>query len=215
MHYKLKSGEDPFELNPGLLAIAQYKALTARQMFFVCLVADTDWDNPLKTLPARQRREKAALIVGFPMEAGGKRLDKNGRQLVNGQIEDVEAAIKFYQSVQFDEDQANLEAVNKQIEEARALMSKDKEKLAGSDKKLMFDLAEKAVKLGKGINDLVETRDSIVARIKAKKPINLEIVTGTSADLPDLDLDKMDEDNGESLSDMIVNRQHQLKETND
>ncbi len=206
MHYKLKSGEDPFELNPGLLAIEEFKNLTPTQMFFVCLIADQEWDNPLKTMPERQRRERAAMIVGYPMEPGGKRFDKNGRNMINGKVETVEKAIEVYRKNHFDEDEANLAAVDHQIQEARELMMLDKTKEAAGDAKLKYDLAEKAIKLGQGITKLIENRAEIKAMIQAKKPVKLEITTHTAADLMD-DNDEMEGDEEMSTIDRVMSKQ--------
>lgn len=202
MLFKLVSGQNPFDLNPGLLAIAEYKDLTDRQMFFVCLSADADWDNPLRTLPEKQRREKAALIAGYPLEADGKRPDKNARMLIGGKIESVEKAIAFYRATQFDEDKANLAAIDHQVQEARDLMALDKQKAAQGDIELAFVLAEKAVKLGQGIARLVETRRELKALVQAKEPIKLEITTYTAADLPSEEEDQGDQE--ESTIDKVM-----------
>lgn len=204
MQYKLVSGKDPFELNPGLRAIAKFNELTDRQMFFVILVADTDWDNPLRTFPEKQRREKAAIAAGYLMEADGKRPDKNARDIINGKLDKVEKAIAEYRNLHFDEDEANLAAINQQIQEARELMQMDKEKAANKDYEKAFVLAEKAMKLGQSIHKLVETRDATLARIKEKKPILIDTLTNTAADVaPD---GPEDGDSEESTIDKYMSR---------
>src|SRR5690606_28613191 len=115
VHSDLATGEkDFFELNPGAKAIEEFNKCSSRQMFFVCLVADRDYDSPLRTLPERTRREKAVVIAGYPRE--GNRPDKNARNLINGKVESVEAAITKYYEIQFDEDKAMLHAINAQIQ---------------------------------------------------------------------------------------------------
>jgi hypothetical protein len=222
MLFRLVSGKDPFELNPGLRAIPQFNKLTDRQMFFVCLVADTDRDNPIVTQPERQRRERAAMIAGYPMEADGKRPDKNARDIINGKINSVEDAIVEYKRNQFDEDKANEAALNQQIQEIRECMATNKRKQAEvvekktakdgtkterkyTDEAQVFDLVEKAAKLGKGLPDLIEARDKLRAKLKAKDPVKLEIITHTAADLPAEDEDG---DEAESTIDRVMRLQN-------
>lgn len=183
MHYRLKAGEDPFVLNPGLLAIPAYADLTPMQMFYVILAADSAYDNPLKTLPEKQRKEKAAIIAGYGMEADGKRPAKNTRDLIAGKVESVEKAITEYRANQYDEDKANLEATNFQIQEVREFLTKDKNALAGEDTKLYATLLKEAVVLGKGLTDLVEARRRLETIINEKEPVKIEIETFTAADV--------------------------------
>lgn len=185
MLFKLVHGVDPFELNPGALALEAYKTLTASQFIFTCLVADSDHDNPLRLLPERQRREKAAKVAGYGYEAGGKRFDRNARDIINGKIERVEKAIVEYHANQYDADKANLEAVLRQIEEARLLAKEDRVALAKrlGDPELAYKLAERAIKLTNALPGLIETRDTLIKLIKEKEPVQMNILTGTAADL--------------------------------
>lgn len=199
MVFKLIHGIDPFELNPGALAIEDFKNLTPQQFTFVCLIADTDYDNPLKTLPEQLRREKAVKVAGYGMESDGKRFDKNARNMINGKVETVEKAIITYRDNQFDEDKAALEAVDKQIEEARKLMRSDKEAIAVKmgDPELAFKLANQAIKLGEGIAKLMATKKELKKLIQEKEPVKMNIETGTAADLDNIP----DEDGeGEKMS---------------
>ncbi len=201
MLYKINSEQDIFELNPGLRAIKEYNALTPRQMLFVCLVSDVDFDNPLRSLPEMERREKAAKVAGYPTDTDGKRLDKNGRNLVHGKVESVEAAIAEYRNLQFDEDKANLQAIENQIEEIRWMMNlkkedaakitktkknketKEEETTTYVDYDLAFNLAEKSAKLGASLAKLVETKKELKAKVQAKEPIKFEVSTYTAGDI--------------------------------
>lgn len=202
MLYKLINGVDPFELNPGVLVIKEFKDLTPQQFTFVCLTADSDHDNPLRTLPERQRREKAAKVAGYSMELDQKRLNRNTRMMVAGKVESVEKAIIEYRANQFNEAKANLEAVDNQIAEARYLMNLKKEdicrvKKTVKDKKtgketekvyidyeLVFDLTGKASKLAADVARLVNVKKELKAIVDAEEPIKLEgIETYTSSDL--------------------------------
>jgi len=190
MLFKLIHDKDTHELNPGAQAIKELAELTNGQFFFVCLVADTDYDNPLRTLPEKARREKAARIAGYTGVEKDGRPDKNVRNLINGKVEAVEKAITWYREHQFDEDKAALAAINRQITEAREMMEMDKMKMANKDPELAFKLTEKAMKFGAGINALYAERKELEQRIKLKEPVQMNIITNTSADLagvPELD----------------------------
>lgn len=182
MQYKLKHGEDPFESNPGLHAIAEFECLTPRQMFFVILVADSSFDNPLKTFPDRIKREKAAKICGWPQDTNGRELDRNGRDVVNGKIESVEKAIEKFRYLTFDEDKENLRAVEQQIAEARDFMQKIKK--VKDDPKLEADLIDKGLKIGTSIEKLMESKKNLIKTIQLKEPVKIEgVSTFTAVDL--------------------------------
>jgi len=190
MLFKLIHDKDIHELNPGARAIKELTDLTSSQFFFVCLVADTDYDNPLRTLPDKIKREKAARIAGYLGTEADGRPDRNVRNLINGKVDNVEKAINWYREHQFDEDKAALAAINRQITEAREMMEMDKMKMANKDPELAFKLTEKAMKFGAGINALYVVRKDLEQRIKSKEPIQMNITTNTSADLvgvPDTD----------------------------
>ena len=172
MLYRLKSDKDTLELNPGARAIAEFDALTGMQFFFVCLVADTDRDNPIKSFPEKERRAKAATIAGYGME--GNRPDKNARNLINGKVESVEKAIAKYRELQYDEDEVSLEAVNTQVSEVRKIMSEDKEKLAQGDPELKYKLIEKATNIGKKLPDLLEARRKLLEILDRKNLSNMK-----------------------------------------
>jgi hypothetical protein len=135
VHSDLATGDEKafFEMNPGALAIEEFNKCTSRQMFFVCLVADRDWDSPYRTLPERTRRERAVLTAGYPME--GNRPDKNARNLINSKVEKVERAITKYKEIQWDEERAMFDAATAQIQEALSAIAADKTALATVVKK--------------------------------------------------------------------------------
>jgi len=182
MQYKLKSGSDPFEINDGLRAIAEFADLTARQMFFVILVADPSYDNPLKTFPDKQKREKAAIICGWPQDTDGRTLDKGGRNMVAGKVESVEKAINKFRELHFDEDKENLRAVEQQIAEARDFMQEIK--ATKGDLKLKADLIDKGLKIGTSIEKLMESKRNLIKTIQLKEPVKIEgVLTYTASDL--------------------------------
>lgn len=126
MIYKLRQNEDIFELNDGLMAVKEFSILDSRQMFFVCLVCDPSRDNPVGTLSGRQRREQAARIAGYRLEADGKRLDKNGRNAVTGKIPSIEVAIDKFKELHYNQRQRSIDSTKKQISEIQDFLESDK-----------------------------------------------------------------------------------------
>lgn len=194
MLYKIKEGVNTFDENDGLHAIPEFAKLDDpivnknfpeardRRIKFVILYSDRH--SPLRTLPDKQRREKAAQISGYKME--GNRLDRNGRAVVNGEVEAVETAILKYLELQFDENQDSLDSTNKLIRTNREFINhvnnrKDEEK---KNRQYGKDL-ELANKLAKQLPELIEAKqklESVLQVVIGNKP---EITTFSSADLPD------------------------------
>lgn len=196
--FKEATGREFFELNPGSEAIEEFNRCTSRQMFFVCLVADRDFDSPLRTLPEHTRRTKAAEIAGWPLE-DGKRLDKNGRNLVAGKVESVEIAIAKYRELQYDEKEDMFEAVDTQIQEAIHVMRMDKEefctivktvntksgdviKETRFDGKMYVQMVKDAMKLGSGLAELKETKSKLEAMLPKTNTVLNDLTTYTSND---------------------------------
>lgn len=164
---KIVHGKDVFELNDWLKAFPEFMNLLPMQMTAVALFAD--YDSPLRTKPDKERRELAAKIGGYPLEADGKRLNKNAREFVDGKRVTLEAAIEKYKEIQYDETKDILEAYNKQIQEIIALMIMDKTELVKDDPKLAMDLAEKAGKLSKLLPEIKESKNKIQELMNVKE----------------------------------------------
>jgi len=207
MLYKLVASEDPFDLNPGIRAIEAYNKLTGQQFFFVSLVSDSDWDNPVRTLPEKTKREKAAKIAGYGME--GKRPDKNARNMINGKIESVERAILEYRSLQYDEDKVNLDLINTQIERTQTLIRDYDSKLKDENIDARFDYANKAIKLTLELTKLIEKKKELITLIQKKEPVKVAVSTYTAADLTPQEGDEPDEDEeGMSTIDKVMAQKH-------
>jgi hypothetical protein len=176
MLYKIKDGVDCFELNPELLAVPEFAKLTERQFRVVALVADRR--SPLRTLPDKARREKACLIAGYGME--GARPDKNARTIIAAGVPSIETAIATYKSYQFDENQETLDTINAQIHEIKEYLKSDKSEAKDFGKAL-----EQAAKLGERLPGLVEAKQKLEALLQISTEQKPEIMTGTSADVPD------------------------------
>jgi hypothetical protein len=193
-----KGTKDFFEENPGARAMEKYNKCTSRQMLFVCLVADRDWDAPLRTLPERQRRERAVILSGYPME--GTRPDKNGRNLIAGKVESVEKAIEQYREDQYDEERVMLDAITAQIQETLDTMASNKEELAKRiktktdkdgnteietfiDAKQLSILKMEAVKLSEKLPALRAAKKALLEGMKIETSVQGEFMSHTSQDL--------------------------------
>ncbi len=186
MLFKLSTDKSPFVLNDGLKAIREFVCLTDRQFTAVALVAD--YQSPLRKLPEKQKREQAAIIAGWPME--GKRLDKNGRNFVDGQVKSMEKAIQKYREIDYDEDKEALEKITKQIQENNKAIDENKELAAVKkekngetyvDKKLQYELIDKANKFSRELPDLYEAKKKLQDVLNLREEAN--ITTFTSVDL--------------------------------
>lgn len=195
MLYKIRQETSVFQDNPELYAIPEFAKLDSsnmptlkpgdlgdRRMRFVMLVADRR--SPLRTLPEKDRREKAAMISGFPME--GKRLDKNGRDAVNRNVPTIEAAIEKYREYQHDENQATLDSTNTLIQTNKdfinAVNSRTEEEK--KDKQYGKDV-ELANKFANQLPSLIEAKQKLEALLQVSTDHKPELTTYTSADVSD------------------------------
>lgn len=182
MLYKIVADKDCFELNPELYAIPEFGKLTDKQFRVVALVADRR--SPLRTLPERQRREKACLIAGYLMD--GTRLAKNARDVVARQVESIERAIIKYREYQFDEQQDSYDSTVSLIRTNRDFINqvngkKEEEK---KDKQYGKDL-ELANKFAKQLPELEEARIKLETLLQLPIEQKPEITTFSSYDLPE------------------------------
>lgn len=210
MLYKLIDGQNTFELNPELLAIPEFARLLTktatvedtdrdRRMKFCILVADRR--SPLRTLPERERREKAARIVGCKME--GNRLDRNARDWVDGKNESIEAGISKYRELQYDENEDLLTTVKSQIDEIKEYLKSDKKNSKDYGKAL-----EQAIKLGEKLPSLVESLQKLESLLNITSDYKPEIKTYSSLDLPQETEDGIE--SSESLS--TIDKFHQMNQ---
>lgn len=198
MLFKVHYDKDFHELNPEASAIEEFAKATSQQMMAVALIAD--YQSPFRTLPEAERRDKAARAAGYKLEKDGKRLDSNGRMVVYKKVNTIEKAIEKYREIQYNEQQAMLEAIDAQIQEAMEMMKMDKNEVVkkstvknGAEIKEYYspmDLAEKAIKLGKNLAELRETKQKITETIHKDKDVVLD--TFTTTDIPEV-LDDSDQ----------------------
>lgn len=209
MIYKLISGQSPFDLNPGLLAVEQYKNLTDKQMFVVILVADPSKDNPIRTLSGRQRRERACTLAGYPLESDGKRLAKNAREIVEGKVKSIEDAIEEFKKNHYDIHAHNKEAFKKQMSEIREFLNQDKRYplvkdglVIKNDKgEEVWVTDQKGLKLASDLAKDLPDLEEALNRLEALEPEDnkFEGQTYTSLDLPD----EVDGDSNLSMIDLF------------
>jgi hypothetical protein len=165
MIYKFRYDSNIFEDNPGLLAIKEFAVLEDRQMKYVTLVCDPSYDNPVRTLPEKTRKEKAIIIAGYPLE-DGKRPNKNAREIIAGNKPTIEAAISKFLELNHDEKQDTLETTKSLIETNKNYIKEvnnTKEDKKGKD--YGKDL-ERANKFQKELPSLIEAQQKIEELLK-------------------------------------------------
>lgn len=114
LNFKLTTG-DCFEDNPEFKAIREFEQLTERQMRYVMLM---EWHgSPLRMMKPEDRKYRAALMSGYKLEKDGKRLDVNGRNLIQGKVNTVEQARRVMSEIQHDHELEIKEAIDIQIDE--------------------------------------------------------------------------------------------------
>lgn len=173
MLYKIVRGQDVFELNPGLKLIEEYAELDSRQMVYVILICDPSIDNPIRTLPDKQRKERALEIAGYPRENDRDILSKNARETMNGKRVTVERAIVRFKKDHYDANRDTFEALDAQITAIREFL-----KQPDKDSKEL----ERAVKLGEKLPNLIEAKQKLEALLSLQSP-RVEGFTGTVSDL--------------------------------
>lgn len=152
MNFKLRLDHNVFEDNPELKTIPEFShaQFTDRMMKYTMLM---EWHlSPLRLLRYEDRKYKAALLAGYKLEKDGSQPDVNMRNVINGKVNSIEAALKAMRDIQFDEDRDIDESYNMQIREIVDYMKKPN--------KTIFEL-EKATKLMEKLPKLLEDRKKI------------------------------------------------------
>ncbi len=170
MLFKVKASSNTFELNPGLKAISEFERLTERQMTYVILSAD--YKSPFRKLTPDARKQQAALAAGYEMEADGKRLKTTGRNLVNGQTGTVEAAIKRYRDLQYDEDYETLISLNALLTQIRELNMKPDKTAVELDKAVTLNVGK--------LDKLLETKRKVEELLDMREDEPAELTTATN-----------------------------------
>jgi len=151
MLFTVKPNKSIFDVNPELNSIREFAVLNSKQMTYVAFASD--YQSPFRQLPLKQRKEKAILQAGYRVDSDGKRPDKNARDIIAGKNPKINAAIRKYMDIQYDEDHENINAYDTQLGEIRAFFKKP-----GKDP----DDLKRAVDMMKVYKDLVKTRKDLL-----------------------------------------------------
>lgn len=212
MKYKIRQGQNIFDLNPGLHAVAEFDVLEPRQMFVVAIFADPSRDNPISTLAGKARREAAVKLAGYGYESDGKRLDKNARIVIYGQNKRIEAAIEKFKELHYNQRQHSIEALKTQIEEIREFLVSDKSKYIVDKGQIVLDkegtplreldpkLLKLAVELAKELPSLEEALEKLEIANK-EEDTKFEGATFSSADV---ELEEFIEEDAPPLIEMVM-----------
>jgi len=171
MNFKLRLDHDVFEDNPELRTIPEFshKMFTDRMMKYVMLM---EWHlSPLRLLRYEDRKYKAALLAGYKLEKDGSAPDVNMRNVMNGKVNSIEAALRVMREIQFDEDKDIDEAYNSQIREIVDYFKKPD--------KTIFEL-EKATKLMEKLPSLLENRKKVREILNFRLQDSIEAVENTT-----------------------------------
>lgn len=174
MLFKVINGKNPFDLNPELLAIEEFASLTPRQMAYVILA--TDYKSPFRKLSPPDKKFRAAVEVGYPLDKDGKRLASQGRTVLQGKNAAVEKAVKKYKVIQKDEDWETILGLSKLIGDVReynARSSKDATEIANAIKfsKELVHL----IKAKKEIEDILEMREDEISVVETPAPDEIDV----------------------------------------
>lgn len=150
MLFKVTS-RDIREDNDNIDAVPEFEVCTSRELKYIFLTHD--YDTPLNQLPFEQRKERAAEMAGYHVEGGGSRLDKTGRNLLNGKYPHVEVAAKRFKQIIRDLDKEVLESYDTQLEQFIEKAAEPK-----NDNK-DWDLA---IKINKELPKLLEQRKALL-----------------------------------------------------
>lgn len=187
MLYAIQKNKSIYDSAPGLRLIKEFADLERGEgdkMKFVMLVAD--YKSPLKQHPEQRRRELAALECGYKvMDKTHATLDFRAREVVAGKDEKVEAAIKKYREIQFNEDRGNMEMITQQIENIKEVLKQKTDDV---------DELQKRTKVLQTLPELVETRIRLAKIAGLKEEDTGETPAGEQRALSLID--KIHEENG-------------------
>ena len=164
MIYKVTQ-KDIRETNDNIDAIAAFAVCTSRELKYVFLTYD--FDTPFRQLNFEDRRLKAALEAGYRMEKTRDYPDKTTRKVLNGGYPKVEDAIMAFKGLRRDVDRETLDSYNTQLEQFIEYSKQPKE----SHKDW-----EVAMKINKGIFELLKLRNEIIETWDLRADFNEELV---------------------------------------
>lgn len=174
MLFKVVREKSVTELNPEILAVAEFAELTERQLLYVIL--STDYKSPFRKLNKEDKKMRAALEAGYKLEKGGKRLDVNARNLVQGKNDKVEKAIKKYRILQKDEDYETILGLSKLIGDIRDFNNRPEKSATEIEKAIKFSKDLPAlIKAKREIEDVLEMREDEVSDVEEATTVEGEV----------------------------------------
>lgn len=152
------TSKDIFEDNPELKAFEEFSVATSNQLKYVFLVYD--YDSPLRQLPIKERKEQAVIRAGYKREKSTYRLDKNARNIINGNVPRVEKAIRAFKEIQFDEDKDLYDAYCEELNEIKEFLRKKDKKLSERNMSLKYmDKYDVYMEKKKRLQEILEIRE--------------------------------------------------------
>lgn len=120
MLFKITATEDPFDLNPELKSIPEFAALPAKKFKYVAFLVD--YKSPFRQHTNLTEKKRLCLLqAGYVVQGTHqKTLEPRAREIMNGEVPEVEAAILKYKEIQYDDDREDIELYNTQIANIRA-----------------------------------------------------------------------------------------------
>lgn len=151
MIYKVTK-KDIFEDNPQLMAVSKFADCSDRELKYIFLLYD--YDSPYAKMSFNLRQEKALAEAGYHREKGGKRFDKNAREVMTGKRARVNEAIGEFSIIQksANKERALVMALDEQLDHIIQFL-----KEPASD----INTIQKLVKVVNDIPKLLETRKRI------------------------------------------------------
>lgn len=109
--------------NPGWEAIPEFCDLSDKQARTLILVFD--YRSPFRQRPQKDRWKLAFLAAGYePENTKDKVFNMRCREMMDGKHTKFNEAIKKYLEMQYDDDFENLQAIQTQIENIKAMVNK-------------------------------------------------------------------------------------------
>ncbi len=175
---------DFFEDNPSAKAVEAFVVCSSREMKYICLVYD--YESPYHKIPMQERKLKAVYESDFRMETGKQnRPDKYAREMMNGKISKVQAAIREFMTLQPDKEKELAKALDSQLEEIQRFLTRPKE--TEGEWRIAVQLLEKMPKI-------LRDRKEVLEILQIREELNNEV---GSADVTDEPLSELEQMNAE------------------
>jgi hypothetical protein len=113
---------DFFLTNPSASSIPEFAECNSNEMKYVAMYVD--YLSPIRQQPDGERKRLAALAAGYPPQSThDKTFQPKVREMINGQKPKVEAAIKKYRELQYNEDRELLRLYQTHIDNIKTIVN--------------------------------------------------------------------------------------------